>query len=989
MKKYHFYMILFLSLVIFSIIISAGIQNNAKINKGLADEVRNGKEVRVYIKFKAGEYSLGKKINALDGIKVRRDFGDVVSASINENDLKKLESNQDIEEIGLDGVKHPFLQNSTVLINATRTWNLQQNTLNLTGRGQAICIVDTGVNYTHPDFGGCYGNNTNFNCKVVGGHDFTNNDNDPMDDYDHGTHVAGIAAANGSINGAAKEARIVALKVCDNAGTCADSDIRPAIDWCVTNSSMFNISVISISLGGAINYTSYCDGQDDPFGLTGAINRAAAKNISVVVASGNSYNNSAISSPACVQNATPVGSTTKLDAISTFSNRYQLMNLLAPGGTSGGSASCTGTTTTPNFICSTYLSGGYIGFSGTSMAAPHVSGAIAIMRQYLSLTSQTKTSKEIETALNNTGKSIADTTGINYSRIDVYKAVISLDNQNPNVTLSGMNLTTNRINQTFSCNATDLSLKNATFYLWNSTDVYNQTFQTISGSSNNFEVNVSNIAFGGYNWNCQFYDENNNAAFALNNLTLTISSVIVNLVSPSNNLTTNLNQTFSCNASSNSSLKNATFYLWNSTALENTSSFLVSGTSNVTNFSYGFRHEDNYNWNCLYYNSLNYSNYASLNYSLTYDITKPILTIISPINNSWYNRGIFNVSLNEQGNCSYSVNNELNISMNKSSLNFTSINSSLSDGNYNVTFYCNDSAGNMNSSLLLFSIDLTLPVVNLSEPYPSDETASSTTRTFYYNSSDNLNITRCDLIFNNVNVSTNSSVVSQTNNITYSFSSGTYNWNVNCTDQTGNVGNSSSRILTISAPSASSGGGGGEGSISTANTYSISNEQLLNGYSKEIGKGDKISFNLVENHTLKLNSIGNDYANITLSSKEVNLLLGSGQSTKLNLTNKDYYDLLIKLDSIFNGKVNITLREINESMNMVSIDNGQTNAFKNTANDKLIKDSLIKQRIYFFAIEIILIIAIIIYAIYIYYKTPARKEVSRNRILRKAGKKLR
>ncbi|MEM4326175.1 MAG: M14-type cytosolic carboxypeptidase, partial [Candidatus Pacearchaeota archaeon] len=133
---------------------------------------------------------------------------------------------------------------------------------------------------------------------------------------------------------------------------------------------------------------------------------------------GNEYNTTAISYPSCIKNVTRVGSTTKTDEISNFSNRWGLDMLFAPGSN----------------INSTYLNNNYIIGSGTSMAAPHVSGAILIIKQALQLVGDNFTPSEIFELLNKTGKRINDTNGngLNYSRIEVYSAINGIDGEKYN-----------------------------------------------------------------------------------------------------------------------------------------------------------------------------------------------------------------------------------------------------------------------------------------------------------------------------------------------------------------------------------------------------------------------------------------------------------------------------------------------------------------------------------------------------------------------------
>src|SRR3989338_1423019 len=104
------------------------------------------------------------------------------------------------------------LMDSVPLINADDVWLLDEDGNDcsvsgkecLTGKGVSIAIIDTGVDYTHPDLGGCFGEG----CKVIGGYDFSDNDNDTMDYHGHGTHVAATAAGNGVLKGVAPDAGI-------------------------------------------------------------------------------------------------------------------------------------------------------------------------------------------------------------------------------------------------------------------------------------------------------------------------------------------------------------------------------------------------------------------------------------------------------------------------------------------------------------------------------------------------------------------------------------------------------------------------------------------------------------------------------------------------------------------------------------------------------------------------------------------------------------
>lgn len=695
-----------------------------KISQQVYSELHNSSKARVIIELNSQKPSAplssmaasNSVRNVIGNKNINNDLGNVLSAYISNSQLQSLQNNSDVKSIRLEGVKHILLQQSVPLINGTITWQLQQNGFNLTGIGQTVCIIDTGVNYTHSDLGGCYGNNNaSSSCKVIGGYNFINNSNPPMDDHGHGTHIAGIIAASGGITGVAPGAKIVALKACDSSGSCDDGNVMAAIDWCVNNATIFNISVISISLGGKYVYSSYCDANtsEDSELYAPYINSAIAKNISVVIASGNGINNAGpgipnnISSPACIQNATAVGSTSKNDSISSFSDRWGLGNFVfAPG----------------ENINSTWINGLYAPDSGTSMATPHVAAAVAIINEYLKLTNQSKAPSQILFALNKTGKAIYDSaSNLNFSRINVYNAVISFDNQSPNVTLVSPNnsYASSTLNQTFICNATDLALQNASFYLWNSTGaVYNLTLKNASGQADIFSLNITNISMGVYTWNCLYTDKDSNIGFANSNFTIYVWDPAVNLDYPLNNSIAAANQNFTCDGSSSVILRNATFYLWNSTGIANTTAVNLNGTANTTSFNYTFtsQSQDNYKWNCLFVNNKSNQSFAPNNFSIIYDITPPNVSLPVQYQNqtsssaveTFYYNATDNLNI---ANCSLIINNSINLtssSINQSILNnFTQ---TFSPGDYAWSINCTDFGNNaVNSSQQSFTISAPAP----------------------------------------------------------------------------------------------------------------------------------------------------------------------------------------------------------------------------------------------------------------------------------------
>ncbi|MCK5474438.1 MAG: S8 family serine peptidase [Candidatus Aenigmarchaeota archaeon] len=387
-----------------------------------------------------------------------------VSAEIPKKMLLELEGDSNVLRVEEDKKVHAFLQQSVPLINADDVWNKQFLDTNITGKGETVCVIDTGIDYTHSDLGGCFGTG----CKVVGGYDYVNGDSDPKDDENHGTHVAGIIAANGTVMGVAPDAKLVALKALDSGGSGYDSDVMAAIDWCVSNASTYNISVISMSLGGDVQYNSYCDGFESA--MASYINSAIANNISVVVATGNDANDTGISSPACIENSTRVGavydanvgsygedSTTAADKITYYTNRGSnfIDMLLAPG----------------SAIYSTLIGNNYANYHGTSMATPHVSGAYVLYLQaYRLLRDTVPRPNEIEQALNDTGVLIYDaSTTKNFSRIDALAAIESIEIP-PKLNYTYNNITSDN-STNFSINETEsvfftVSSNQEVNYLW-------------------------------------------------------------------------------------------------------------------------------------------------------------------------------------------------------------------------------------------------------------------------------------------------------------------------------------------------------------------------------------------------------------------------------------------------------------------------------------------------------------------------------------------
>ncbi|UZD14985.1 S8 family serine peptidase [Virgibacillus natechei] len=167
------------------------------------------------------------------------------------------------------------------------------NNTSYTGKGVKVGVVDTGIDYNHPDLEGNY----------QGGYDLVDLDNDPMETTPdqgiptvHGTHVAGIIAANGELQGVAPDAEIHAYRALGPGGSGTSIQVIAAMEQAVED----GMDVMNLSLGNAVN------GPDYP--TSKAVNRAADLGISVVLANGNDGpENWTVGSPATASNALSIG----------------------------------------------------------------------------------------------------------------------------------------------------------------------------------------------------------------------------------------------------------------------------------------------------------------------------------------------------------------------------------------------------------------------------------------------------------------------------------------------------------------------------------------------------------------------------------------------------------------------------------------------------------------------------------------------------------
>jgi subtilisin len=340
--------------------------------------------------------------------------------------LNRLANHPLVANVAEDALAAPHLSGSVPLTHADQA----QQAAN--GAGVAIAIVDTGVDAAHPFLGGrviaeaCFSTNNSAQgatslCPGGGSQAFGPGAAAPcsLSNCDHGTHVAGIAAGDGGI---APGASIIAVQVFSKIASCSAfslpspcalsyvSDQLRAFDWLASTAFTPPLAIVNLSLGvGTFTSVAACDASPIGTAMFPAIATLRNQGVTTVASSGNNGATNALSLPGCLSNVVSVGATTKTnpEQVASFSNSAPFLTLLAPG----------------VGIVSSTTGGGFAMKSGTSMAAPHVAGALALLRS----ARPGYPSDAYVTALVNTGTPILDTrNGVIKPRIDVAAALGAL-----------------------------------------------------------------------------------------------------------------------------------------------------------------------------------------------------------------------------------------------------------------------------------------------------------------------------------------------------------------------------------------------------------------------------------------------------------------------------------------------------------------------------------------------------------------------------------
>src|SRR5262245_44743737 len=355
----------------------------------------------------------------------------LMALSVDSAALKALESsNLPIKRVMADRIHKPVLWDSVPLIGADQAWALGYD-----GSGRTVAVIDSGVDSAHVFLAGkvieeaCFstttGTQTTSLCPNGGDQQFGPGAGVycslDLEGCWHGTHVAGIVAGDGRpadlpLSGVGRGASIMSIQVFSQINTFLDcgglppclgaftSDILAALERVYDLRTTHDFASVNMSLGGGLFSTACDDEPYKPF-----IDNLRAAGIATVIASGNDGSPNQISAPACVSSAVSVGATTKDDQVADFSNVAPFLSLFAPG----------------DEIISSYPGDNFVVASGTSMAAPHVAGAWAILKQ----AAPDASVDDILQSLTSTGVPITDPRaggGTTRPRIQVDLALIDL-----------------------------------------------------------------------------------------------------------------------------------------------------------------------------------------------------------------------------------------------------------------------------------------------------------------------------------------------------------------------------------------------------------------------------------------------------------------------------------------------------------------------------------------------------------------------------------
>lgn len=343
-----------------------------------------------------------------------------------EEDLAVLADSPEVERFDVASALHSMLDESGPIVGATDVHNF-----GYTGAGRTVAVIDSGIEADHDDLENslvdeaCYCTTPIIEippnppeggepcCPNGTLHQFGPGAAEEVHPDAHGTHVSGTITGDGTISprGIAPDADIVAVRV--QGGTIDDTTF--ALEWLLFQHP--EIDAVNISRGTFPRYGDGCESARADFeNVSDAITALRSAGILTIVASGNSGDTQWLSAPACITNAVAVGATGKDDVVTDYSNSGQKIDLWAPGG----GDDCSSPGLEPDCIFATGFDDGTIGLSGTSMAAPHVTAAIALLRE----ADEDLSAAEILECLTTSGPQITDSKNqVTRRRLDIPAAL--------------------------------------------------------------------------------------------------------------------------------------------------------------------------------------------------------------------------------------------------------------------------------------------------------------------------------------------------------------------------------------------------------------------------------------------------------------------------------------------------------------------------------------------------------------------------------------
>ncbi|HHP7232122.1 MAG TPA: S8 family serine peptidase [Xenococcaceae cyanobacterium] len=363
----------------------------------------------------------------------------VRGANLSPEAIANIQTENDTVAVELDGQLINLEQanvgdnNAFDLIGLTQLRNDPQFA-GIDGSGLAVAVIDSGIQTSHPLLQENY----------LVGVDFINGDSDPDDVVGHGTHVSGTIGARDETIGVAPDVGLIGLKVGERQQVSGQAIIE-ALQWVLDNHEQYNIVAVNMSLGGGF-FTSESEAIGDP--RIDLVNRLEQEGVTVVAAAGNSYQfkdrNNGIPNEVPNLGAPSIYSTLSVgavwqdgndpfgyfindqepgaDRVAVFSQRLNANNfILAPGA----------------LINSTYIDAdGFELLPGTSMASPHVAGAVALLQEAaLQFGGRRLTPEEVAEILRSTADTVEDgddendvvaNTGLTFPRLNIYNAIVEL-----------------------------------------------------------------------------------------------------------------------------------------------------------------------------------------------------------------------------------------------------------------------------------------------------------------------------------------------------------------------------------------------------------------------------------------------------------------------------------------------------------------------------------------------------------------------------------